>query len=114
MIKLSIQGVTYAIDTQGMLTPAEERELANWFEGLTTDEAAARGCRSVETIKRHRKAIRAKCGQHSGIGVLTFCLSRNLLRKSETARASHTSRLKRGRIRMLRTPFGMVAGGLAV
>lgn len=79
-----------------LLSAAEERELCLWMQALTVEEASAFESRSPETVRKHRQNIRAKTGQSSGIGVLTWCLSNGLIFPTDNngtfARATEASR----------------------
>lgn len=74
MTQVTLHQERYLVDSGDFFSGAETRELVNLLRGLTYDEAAARSRTSIETVKSHRQAIRAKTGQHNCIGVLTYCL----------------------------------------
>lgn len=75
---------TYIVDSGGLFSAAETRELSTWILGLTVEQAATLNHVSPDTVKTHRRALREKTGQHSGIGVVMFCLVSGFIRPSET------------------------------
>lgn len=90
MTQLRLHNKTYLIESDGFFSPAETRELISWLQGMAVDEAAFLNNVSIETVKSHRSALREKTGQHSGIGVLTYCLVHGYIRPDDT----HSPRLQ--------------------
>lgn len=84
MTQLRLHNKTYLIDSDGFFSPAETRELRSWLQGMAVDEAAFINSVSIETVKTHRRALREKTEQHSGIGVLTYCLVHGYIRPVDT------------------------------
>lgn len=80
MITTEINGKKFEIDGQDFFSPAEERTIEDWLLDMRAQDAANKRHRSLETINTHRKHIREKTSQHSGTGVLAFCLSREYIR----------------------------------
>ncbi|WP_288365561.1 hypothetical protein [uncultured Marinobacter sp.] len=104
----------YYVDSGGLFSAAETRELVNWLQGLTLDESAARNHVSTETVKSHRRALREKTQQHTGIGVLTFCLVHGYIKPADSDSPSLRRRhnLMRGlRAAMHETIMGGLANG---
>lgn len=75
-----IHGKTYEIDGKDAFTPAEEQTLDLWLQAMSVEDAARAICRSPDTVKSHRKAIRQKTAQRNGEGVLMYCFSKGYVR----------------------------------
>lgn len=80
MLTTEINGTTFEIDGQGFLSPTEEITLEDWLHDMRVQDAAEKRHRSPETVKTHRKTLREKTHQHSGTGVLAYCLSKQYIR----------------------------------
>ena len=80
MITTEINGRKFEIDGQGFISPAEETALEDWLHDMRVQDAANKRSRSEETVKSHRKNLREKTHQHSGTGVLAYCLSAGYIR----------------------------------
>lgn len=74
---------TYLVDSGGFFSAAETRELSAWLLGLTVDQAALANNVSPDTVKTHRRALREKTGQGSGIGVIMYCLVAGFVRPAD-------------------------------
>ena len=83
MTHVSLHQKLYIVDGGDLFSQAETRELVCWLKGLTVDEAAFLNNVSIETVKTHRRALREKTDQHTGIGVLTYCLVHGYIRAIE-------------------------------
>lgn len=84
MTQIRLHNKTYWVDSGGFFSAAETRELISWIQGHPLDVAAFLSNVSTETVKSHRRALREKTGQHSGIGVLTYCLVNGYVRPDDT------------------------------
>jgi len=94
MTQAQLHGKHYLVDSEGFFSPAETRELINWLQGLTVDEAAFRSHCSADTVKTHRRALREKTEQSAGIGVLTYCLVHGYIRPTnDSPQQSERNRL---------------------
>lgn len=80
MITTEINGTKFEIDGDGFLSPTEELTLEDWLHDMRVLDAAQKRFRSPETVSSHRKNLREKTHQHSGTGVLAFCLSKGYIR----------------------------------
>lgn len=94
MNQVCLHHKNYLVDGGDLFSPAETRELMNWLQGLTVDEAAIRSHCSPETVKTHRRALRDKTQQHQGIGVLTYCLVHGYIRPIDNGTPERKKRNK--------------------
>jgi DNA-binding CsgD family transcriptional regulator len=83
MTEATLHHKNYLVEGGGFFTAPETRELVSWLQGLTVDEAAERSHTSPETVRSHRKKLREKTGQHTGVGVLTYCLVHGYIRRAD-------------------------------
>lgn len=79
----------YLIDSGGLFSAAERRELTAMLDGLTVDQAACKHFVSPDTVKSHRTALRQKTGQRSTAGVISYCIATGLVKVVSAAEASH-------------------------
>lgn len=80
MLTSTIHGKTFVIDTGGLFSAPEERELECWLKGMSEKDAARANFRSPETVRHHRKSMRGKTHQPNGQGVLTYCFAHQYVR----------------------------------
>ena len=112
MTRVTLHHKHYLVDSDGFFSAAETRELVNWIQGLAIDEAAARSRTSPETVKTHRRTLREKTNQHTGIGVLTYCLVHGYIKPADTN--SPALRRRHKLMKGLRTAIhDSILGGLA-
>jgi hypothetical protein len=83
---------TYLVDGGGFFSAAETRELSTWLLGLTVEQAAQVNNVSPDTVKTHRRALREKTGQGSGIGVIMYCLVAGFVRPAENQLPTYNRR----------------------
>jgi len=70
----------YLIDSGGLFSAAERRELSAMLDGLTVEQAARKHFVSPDTVKSHRTALRQKTGQHSSAAVVSYCFATGLVK----------------------------------
>ena len=80
MLTSTIHGKTFVIDTRGLFSAPEERELECWLKGMSEKDAARANYRSPETVRHHRKSMRGKTHQPNGQGVLSYCFAHEYVR----------------------------------
>jgi len=83
---------TYLVDSDGLFSAAESRELLSWRAGLTVEQAARANHVSPNTVKTHRAAISQKTGQRGGISVIHHCFSFGYIRSVDSLMASFERR----------------------
>lgn len=69
---ISIHKKAYAVDSCGVFTPVEDRELSAWMKGMAVNQASALNHVSPDTVKTHTAFHLYSQHRMPGIGSFDF------------------------------------------